>query len=591
MTIDPKDLRTLLLRVTLVTFAVRLVPLMSNDLGPSEAATTMGLGLDGPSGEWLAHLAHGWLAAAGGLGLVARVPALLCDLALPLLAVAFARAAGWGAICGLLGGLVLAIAPLGIEAGHRLDGGSVWALVALGALVLLRRGLTDADVPKVLASAALLVLGGLLGAPVLVVVPAGLYLAVRTIAVGPHKTAALLGWTLAPIVALALRYALFGFLVPEPDAAAHWLATPHLAGEPSGWATVGLLPAFLQGLLAPQPGGLYGALAGQLGILAAPLWALAVGGLLTLAALVGVVRGQVRPDPPPLPKQTPPPVRSPLAMAPELVEDLDDGAGARDGWRTLGVALPMMPRTLGDRDIVPLLLGILGAAVYVAQAGARGVPDGLQAALAVGRVCTALLLGVGLTALAMPRRARTESETIVARRRFNFGLGAVALLVFALGAVHLMAVAKSPDRIAARKVTQHARESLNAKGALLAIGPRGLPIAFLLDPLGQYPLVRVTSLDPPHAVSGLVALLVKHPKTLQIAGDRDVLVDPGEGQPDAELVTLGRTLDESLQLSGQHPVFDAAVVLGGTAGVRYTRESQALSPETIRPQLGPGQHP
>lgn len=590
MTIDPKDLRTLLLRVTFVTFAVRLVPLLKNDPGPMEAATALGLGLDGPSGEWSAHLMHGWLHASGGLGVVARVPALLCDLALPVLAVVFARAAGWGAICGLLAGLVFAIAPLGTEAGYRLDGGAPWALLALGSLVLLRRGLTDADVRPVVASAILLTIAGFLGSPVLVLVPVGLYLAVRTVSVGPHRTAALAGWTLAPIVALASRYATFGYLVPEPDAAAHWLTTPHLAGEPSGWATIGTMPAFLQGILAPQPGGPFGALAAQLGIVPAPPWALAVGALLTVAAIVGTVRGQVRADPPPPPKREPNPLRSPLSIV-KPTDSTQDPEDSLEGWQTLGVALPVTARTLGDRDVVPLLLGIFGSALYVAQAGARGIPDGLQAALAVGRVCTALLLGVGLTALAMPKRAQTESGNIIARRHFNLGLGAVALLVFALGAVHLMAVANSPDRLAARKVAQHAREALDEKGALLAIGPRGLAVAFLLDPLGEYPLIRATSLDPAHAVSDLTALLVKHPKTVQIAGDRDVLVDPGQGQPDAELVTLGRTLDESLQLSGLHPVFDAAGVLGGTAGVRYSREVQEPSPETIRPQLGPGQHP
>ncbi len=587
MTIDPKDLRTLLLRVTLVTLAVRIVPLLSNDLGPTEAAAAMGLGVDGLSAEWTAILARGWLHASGGLGLVARLPALLCDLALPVLAVLFARAAGWGAICGLLAGLVLAIAPLGVEAGHRLDGGAAWALIALTALVFLRRGLQDGDTRRVLLSAGLLFVGGLFASPLLVVVPAGLYLAARTISVGPHKTAALAGWLAAPLLALALRYVTMGYLVPEADAAARWLVLPNQAGEPSGWSTVGAMPALLQGVLAVLPSGPRGQLAAQLGILPAPVWAIAVGSALTLLALAGFVRGQVRADPAAAPPVEKTPLRSPFAV----VEPPDErnGAGQADGWRTLGVALPTTARDLGDRDIIPLLLGILGAAIYVAQAGARGVPDGLQPALAVGRVCAALLLGVGLTALAMPRRAATESENVVRRRHFNFGLGAVALVIFGLGAAHLMAVARSPDRIAARKVAQRARETLHDKGALLALGPRGVPVAFLLDPLGDWPLVRVSALDFPHAISNLTFLLTKHPKSLVMAGDRDVLVDPGaDNRPDGELVALGKTLDESLQLSGFHPLVDLAGVLGGTAIVRYSRESPSLSPETIRPQLGPG---
>lgn len=590
MTIDPKDLRTLLLRVTLVTLAVRIVPLLSNDLGPTEAAAAMGLGADGLSAEWTAIMARGWLHASGGLGLLARLPALLCDLALPVLAVMFARAAGWGAICGLLAGLVLAIAPLGVEAGHRLDGGAVWALIALAALVLLRRGLKDGDLRRILLSAALLLVGGLFAAPVLVVVPAGLYLVARTVSVGQYKTAAWVGWLAAPLLALALRYATMGYLVPEADAASRWLVLPHHAGEPSGWATVGAMPALLQGLLAVLPGGPQGQLAAQLGILPAPLWAVAVGGALTLLALAGLVRGQVHADPVSVAPVVKTPLRSPFAVVEEPADQ--GGAGQADGWRTLGVALAPSVRDLGDRDIVPLLLGILGAVAYVAQAGARGVPDGLQPALAVGRICAALLLGVGLTALAMPRRAATESENVVRRRHFNFGLGAVALLVFGLGAAHLMAVARSPDRIAPRKVAQRARETLDEKGALLALGPRGLPVVFLLDPLGDWPLVRATSLDFPHAISNLTYLLTKYPKSVVMAGDRDILVDPGQdSRPDAELVTLGKTLDESLQLSGMHPLFDLAGVLGGTAIMRYSREAPTLSPETIRPQLGPGLAP
>jgi hypothetical protein len=207
-------------------------------------------------------------------------------------------------------------------------------------------------------------------------------------------------------------------------------------------------------------------------------------------------------------------------------------------------------------------------------------------------VCAALLLGVGLTALTMPSRAATESQGIVRRRYFTLGLGACAMLVFALGAAHLMAQASSPDRQAPRKVARYTRDTLGENGALLALGPRGLAVTFLLDPLGVDKRIRHASLDPAVAASTLSSLLLGPSPTVLLAGDRQVLLDQGSEQAaDAKLTSVRETLDDTLQLSGLQPQADGARVLGGTAVVVYGREHAPSDPRTIRPQLGPGLAP
>lgn len=92
--------------------------------------------------------------------------------------------------------------------------------------------------------------------------------------------------------------------------------------------------------------------------------------------------------------------------------------------------MPNTPRTLGDRDWGPPLLIALGAALFLAQASARGVAaDGVVEALAAARVGVALTVGVGLAALATPRTASQNEER--SHRRTYWTLGAVALSLLA----------------------------------------------------------------------------------------------------------------------------------------------------------------
>ncbi len=579
MTIDPKDLRTLLVRVTLVTLAVRAVPLLSSDLVPGEVAAAMGLGAEGLSTEPLAQLSRAWLHAAGGMGLMARLPALLADLLLPMLAVVFARASGWGAIPGLMAALLLAIAPLGIEAGFRADGGALPAALALGALFLLQKGLTTNDLRRIALSAVVLLLGGVLLPPLLLLVPVGLGLAALALAERRVKRTALISWLFAPLLAIAGRELLLGHLLPEATRAEHWLSLARLSGEGGAWSTVAALPAALQALATMGPAGPQGELAAQLQMPTAPLWTVLLALALAGLAAAGVLLGRVQADPTA-------PTQVPVSEEP--------GAGAVDGWRTLGVGGALtVPRALGLRDWLPLLLGVVFAAADVGMAAQRSDPSALFARLAIGRVCLALLLGVGITAWAMPRSGGTPSEVVRRKRRFNLSMAASASAIFALGAMHLMAWTRSVDPLAPRRVAQFARDHMEQGGALLTLGPRGLPVAFLLDPLANQQRVRVASLEPADAKAHLAMLLRQGPQVVVLAGDRDALGETGtQVKQQTELLRLAAALRGMLEASGYHAVEDGHAFLGQTAVAAFTRVAADVpDPGVVRPQLGPGLAP
>ena len=59
MNLTDQDRRTLLGRLLLVALTVRVVSMVGSDLGPAEAATALGLGINGPSVEWSARLMRG----------------------------------------------------------------------------------------------------------------------------------------------------------------------------------------------------------------------------------------------------------------------------------------------------------------------------------------------------------------------------------------------------------------------------------------------------------------------------------------------------------------------------------------------------
>lgn len=584
MTIDPKDFKTLLVRLTLVTLAVRLVPALTLDLSPGEAALALGLGRGGATSEPLAQWHHSWAAATGGLAIAARALGLLAEAVLPALAVAFARAAGQGSIAGLTTGLLLALGPLGMAVGARSDSGASAALGALAALFLLREGLRAASQPYLLASAATVLLLGVWAPAALVVVPAGLYAASRAVAMAEVRRTALLGWPLAALAALGIRALAPGFLLTEPHAAAEWLTQAANTASPSLWLDATPLEAGLAALAAVVPVGPTGVLAAQLDVAAAPLWAWIGGGVLMLASLVGAVRGLVQADPPR-------PAAGGASTGGFGAGGLG-GAAAADGWRTLGVGTATTPRTLGDRDWGPGLLLLLGAAGFVLVQQLRGAIDGVPDALQAGRVGAALLFGPGLAALGAPRAAQGDAADPRFQRRFYWTLGAVALGVFALGAWQLLLQTSDPSRTLAKNAARQVHALVGRDGAALALGRRGLPIAAMLDAGAVTGRIDASQLSGPQPLAALVRLLAAKPPVLVLTGDADALglAEPGAALTRPDLVAVRQLLEPTLQASGYELDDNAAFVRAGLGVLTYTRGGSG-DPRAIRPQLGPNEPP
>lgn len=595
MTIDPKDLRTLLVRLALVTFAVRAAPMFTADLSPTEAAWMFGLGSDGPSAEPALQLSRWWTQTCGGVAGLVRLPVLLAEVALPLLAVGYARVCGWGTLAGLMTGLALALSPLAMQAGHRLGLGATTAAILLWALTLLRGGLRDGHAPRVGASALLLALAALVTPPLLLAVPAGLYMAFRAVADDRLRRLAMAGWGAAAMVAGLLRWGLWASLLPAVDATTAAWAAP-LASEPSGWAQAGVAAAAWQGWASASLVGPQGAWAHLSDLLVSPPLAVGGGAVLLLLALWGLARGLVQADPPP--RREPP--RSPIA--PVDLADADDdvdsasGAAAADGWRTLGVALPTAPRALGPRDWMPAVLLVCGALGLLAWAGHGGVAHGVADAVQVARVGMALLTGAGLAALALPRAQAQRAHELASRRRTYWTLGLTAVAIFGVGAWHLLAQTRSVERMAARKVARFARESVaeaeagqQGLGGFLAIGPRGWAVAAQLDPAGLSPQLRLATTDPGDAAAHAVELLKAKPPAIALVGDKAALGADERADPTSRAVL--RTLDRTMRLHGLSEVTDSHRLLGNSSVLVYARDTAPADPRTVRPQLAPGVAP
>ncbi len=557
MTIDPKDLRTLLIRVTAITLAVRLVPLIGQDLGVHEAALALGLG-DAGHEPWT-QVTRGLLLAGGGFSAFARLIPLLCEIATPALAVGFARAAGWGAIPGLLAGLLLAMGPLGLDMGERADGVAPVTMASLAALALLRSGLRDGDTRKTALSALPIALVGVLAPSVLLLVPGAVYLTARSVTGDAPKRAGLVAWLAAAIAVVGLRLGVVGSLSPHaPLSASWWLGTATM--DPSGWAETPPWLAAVQALGAVLPTGTRGALARQLDLQNASLPALVFGGGLVLTALAGLWRGRVLPDP--------------IALPPS----------EQTGWQTLGVNVSV-PRDLGDRDLVPLALPLALVLGFAAWSAWQGRVDGLTDAIAVARTCAVLLVGVGLSARALPR---PQKNVEVKGAKAGWQLAATAAVVFGIGASHLLAQTQAADRQSARKVARFARENLGQKGAMLALGGRGMPVLFLLDPYLHEKRLAWSSLDPSEALEHLTTILAQKPDAVVLVGDRDALGPTDEtSQPREELESVWQFLLPTLNASGWQQVEDSHRFLGHTAVLTFVRQTEPQ----VRPQLAPGQAP
>lgn len=598
MTIDPKDFKTLLVRVVLVTIVLRAAPMFTADLAPSEAAAVLGLTGSGEAGEPLLQAVRSWALTTGGVAGLVRLPALLAEVALPILALGYARVAGWGSLAGLVVGLTLALSPLAMQAGHRIGGGGAVAALVLLVLTLLRSGLRDAEVRPLALSALGLGALGLLASPALVVVPAGLWLIWRAFADTKIKQWALLAWTAAPLLALGLRWVWLGYLVPETDGATAQFALGH-AAEPSGWHAPAPLAAAAQGLALAGPVGPLGELARLFDLLQTPSWLIGAAALLMLAALYGTLRGLVQQDPPtPVapPRLSPLAGRSGAAVRAENDDDEAGGAAAADGWRTLGVALPSTPRSLGDRDWGPPLMLALAAAVFVAQACARGVADGVQEALAAARIGLALPIGAGLAALATPRSALQQQGDVRVRRRSYWTLGAVALALFGLGSWHLLEQTRSVERMSSRKVARFAKEAVGDAdivgeklGSVLAVGPRGWAVAAQLDPYGNGPRLRLSTAEAGDAVANALELLKSQPGGVVVAGDKAALGT--EASAPKDMLAVMRSIDRTLRMHGLVEVADSHRLLGQTAVIVYSRSGADSGASTIRPQVAPGVAP
>ncbi len=568
MTIDPSQLRRLLIRVCAVTIAMRAVSMFSVDISAAEAATLLGLSPEGEPGSLISALMAAWGGLAAGIRGVVRAPMVLCDVALVLLALSWTRISGWGSLAGLLTGMVLAMTPLGLDEGWRADGTALISVLALLPLVVLRLGLRDGALLPIVGSALLLGIGALLSPMVLLMLPVGLLLAARTISGQTGRVAALLGWLGAAGLALAARHLWLGELGPQVSLAGAWLADGALNG---GRPTLPDAPlkAFGEGLAALSAGGPVGGTASWLEIQPAPTWRLIIGLVLWPLAAWGFWSGRVQPD----------------APAQQQAVSESQGAGAADGWRALGVGGLSITRELGERDWLPLLTGTFAAGGWLAWAAWQGQPHGVDQALAVGRPLAGLLLGVGLCGFA----GRAGFATRPARKRFVFMMVGAALLVFGLGAHHFYMGSQSLNRIAARKVARYAGEEMAGSGRLICLGPAGLAISWTLDPLAAYDRIERSAVAPRSASKALAAALASKAAPLVLAGERQPMegkVIQGKALGQGPLGTL---LHAQLADADYELTEDGHRYLAGVSVRVYAPPDRSAG--TIKPQLYPGQAP
>ncbi len=570
MTVHPRDLRRLIVRVVAVTLTLRAVHLFSVDLGPAEVAAAWALPADGHTAPLLHRLLNGWRALSGGFAGIVRLPALVADTALPLVAVAYARANGWGTISGLLAGLMVAVAPLGLDEGWRADASPWLALLTFAALWQLRAGLRQGVVRPVAVSGGLYGLAVALSPLSALVLPAGLWASARSVTGALPRRVALAGWTLATAAGLGAHAALTGGVAPGLDLASGWLSFAlSNGGLPE-------LPAPLDGawqaLAAVSAGGPLGGLATLLDSAPAPLWRTVVGLALWPVAALGLWRGLVREDP-----------------GPESAAVSDTGgAGAADGWRTLGVARNTAPRRLGERDWAPLLLPVIGAAAWCAWAGSRGDAAGVTDALAVARPFAAMLCGLGLTAFAFTPRG---DEDLAPAKRAVPVLVFLALLLFGLGAHHTFEGTRLPSRMAPGKVARFAAGTgeVNRGGQVLALGLGGLQVAWRLGPWPDLRGITRAASASLQADAALAEVLAAKPRRLVVVGDRWALE---EGAAVIAPGATGKRLHRRLDKAGYSIVPDGHRYLDRLSVRVYGQgDSEPRDPATINPQLYPGQAP
>jgi len=512
------------------------------------------------------QLSAAFAALTGGLAPVARAPAMLADLALVLTVIAFARGAGWGTIAGLLGGAVAAMAPLGLALGWRVDAG-IAPLLGLIALWQLRIGLRRGEARRATLGAVAFAAAATLTPTALLLLPSALWMAWRAVAMSNVKGAAAGAWIGAAAVGVAARFGLLGQVGPLPPALAAWVGSDVGA---AGREPLGLALSALSAFSVGGPVGPWAQLA-ELG--QAPLWRVIAGGLLWLLAAVGLWRGLVREDP--------------VHDAPAAAD-----AGSLGGWRTLGVAVAAAPRSLGERDWMPLLLPGLGAVVVAAAFGSDPMADDLVIdAVWMARPSMALLLGLGLAALGS-RPALLEDEAGAGARGSVLRLIAMALAILGLGGMALLDGTAALDGTAPRKVAHYAAEELGSAGQAVLVGRAGLRVRWKLTGTMPSERLRVAAADLATLQAPLDAAIAARAPTLVLAGDVAALGGLATADaPDASAPLLAQACELRLGAAGYTLREDGHRALGGLSVRVYGLGDDAPAPGSVRPQVEPGVAP
>lgn len=561
MIVPARDLHRLVIRVTVVTLALRAVSMFSVDPYASEVLAML------PPATLPAEpgrlLLSAFTALGGGFAAVGRVPTVLAELAIVLAIVGYARAAGFGTLAGLLAAAITAMAPLGIELGWRAGGSALAPALGLVGLWLVRGGLRRGQMLRAVGSALPFAAACALTPAALVLLPSALWLALRAAAMPAVRGAAAGGWLAAGGLGVAAYAAVAGAPLPLTGDVAAWMLQPALGYDAS--PLTGPVDAALAVLGSVSPGGAVGVVAALGELPAAPLWAVVLGALLWPLAALGMARGLLREDP--------------AAAAPALSSAA--GAGAADGWRSLDVGYATAPRALGERDWLPLLLPALSAAAFAALQASRGEAGGIVEAVSVARPTTALLLGVGAAAAAL-RPAMLEEERGPGHRRATMALIGLALLIFGLGGQSLLARNQDVGRSAARKVALFSADELSGSGEALLIGRGGLRVRWKLLSGRASNRLHVVAPYAEACVARLTEVLGRRPPAVVLSGDVEAL---------GEQAALGTLLDRQLRDAGYLLAEDGHRFLADLAVRVYRREADPVDPATVTPQLAPGVAP
>ena len=572
MQIPPRDQRRLLYRVCAVLIAMRAVSIFTIDLNATEVAAAWGLVPDGVHMPGLARLTSAWKGVAGHIAGVLRLPSIAADLATVLVTIAYARLNGWGSLAGLMAGFMLAMAPFGLDEGWRGDGTPLISLGAVGALLLARKALKLGTIGPAIGSGAVIAAMTACSPVTAMLLPAGLYAAVRSVTGPAPRYAVIGGWLGGFVVGIGARAAVGIPLGPGMTLAQHWLADPSLNGA-GGALPGGAVEGGLAAFAALSPGGPEHGFSRFLQVLPAPQWRVWTGAALWPLAVVGLARGQVIADP---------------VVPSGAAASSAGGAGAVDGWRSLGVAAPTSPRVLGERDWGPLAIGLLLCCGWVAWASAAASPAGIAEALAIGRPLACLLLGLGLTAFSGMRWGPEELR----RRRFVAIIVGVTLLQFAIGGHHVLSTTAADERMAPGKIARFVHGETRA-AKVVALGPAGLAVAYKMDPYRTTGHVALASIEPAATGKAVASVLAAGPSFIVLTGDKEAIednaFDPAATASAQAARGAGWLAHKELAAADFEVIEDGARFLSWFSVRVYSKQDRGA--RQVKPQLQPGVPP